>query len=73
MLQTVMVLSKDDFLIRVKKCDDDSYKLEFLKDRFKTLKTKEYASRKEQLDVLEMQFEQDELLGIWQVWMSFIL
>ena len=64
MLQTVMVLSKDGFLIRVKKSDDDSYKLEFSKDKFKTLKTKEYSNRRELLDVLEMQFELDELIGI---------
>lgn len=59
-----MVLSKDGFLIRVKKRDDDSYKLEFSKDKFRTLKTKEYANRRELLDVLEMQFELEELIGI---------
>ena len=64
MQQTVMVLSKDDFLIRVKKCDDGSYKLEFSKDRFKPYNTKEYENRRELLDVLEMQFELSELVGI---------
>ena len=63
-MQTVMILSKDEFLIRVKKHTDERYALDFSKDRFKTFKTKEYANRRDLLDVLEMEFELEELVGI---------
>lgn len=63
-IQTVMVLTKEDYLIRVKKRSDESYFLEFSKDGFKTIQTKEYPDRKSLRDVLEEQYTLEELVGI---------
>ena len=63
-MTTVMVLKKDEYLIRVKLLADESYICEFSKDKFKTIRTKTYENRKVLRDVLEEQFELEELVGI---------
>ena len=63
-MQTIMILTKDEYLIRVKKSEKGTYTLEFSKDKFKTITTREYADRKALMEVLEMQYEEHELVGI---------
>lgn len=63
-IQTVMVLVKGEYRIRVKKHPDDSYVLEFSKDKFKTFTPKPYPNRDALREVLEEQFELEELIGI---------
>ena len=62
-MQTIMILTKGNYLIRVKK-SEEKYCLEFSKDKFKTLTVRHYPSRDALLEVLDMQFEQHELVGI---------
>ena len=63
-MQTIMILTKGEYLIRVKKDATGAYALEFSKDRFQTIATKHYEDRKTLMDVLDMQFEEHELVGI---------